>query len=62
MATQLEAEPTQRHLCGSAILDFLCAQSLTLCDPMDCSLLSFSIHGIFLARILELVAISSSMF
>ena len=29
----------------------------TLCDPMDCSLLGFSVHGIFQARILERVAI-----
>ena len=25
----------------------------TLCDPMDCSLPVFSVHGIFQARILE---------
>ena len=37
------------------------AQScLTLCDPMECSLPGFSIHGIFQARILEWVAISFS--
>ena len=30
----------------------------TLCDPMDCSLLGSSLHGIFQARILERVAIS----
>ena len=37
------------------------AQScLTLCDPMDCSLLGSSIHGIFQARILEWAAISFS--
>ena len=37
------------------------AQScLTLCDPMDCSLLGSSVHGIFQARILEWVAISFS--
>ena len=37
------------------------AQScLTLCDPMDCSLPGFSIHGTFQARILEWVAISFS--
>ena len=29
----------------------------TLCDPMDCSLLGSSIHGIFQARVLEWVAI-----
>ena len=33
---------------------------LTLCDPMDCSLPGFSIHGIFQARILEWVVISFS--
>ena len=33
----------------------------TLCDPMDCSLPGSSVHGIFQAKILEWVAISSSM-
>ena len=33
---------------------------LTLCDPMDCSLLGSSAHGISQARILEWVAISFS--
>ena len=33
---------------------------LTLCDPMDCSLPGFSVHGIFQARILEWAAISFS--
>ena len=32
----------------------------TLCDPMDCSLPGFSVHGIFQARILEGVVISFS--
>ena len=32
----------------------------TLCDPVDCSLLGFSIHRILQARILEWVAISFS--
>ena len=37
------------------------AQScLTLCNPMDCSLPSSSIRGIFQARILEWVAIKIS--
>ena len=37
------------------------AQScLTLCDPVDCSLPGFSIHGIFQARVLEWVAIAFS--
>ena len=36
-----------------------CAQLCpTLCDPMDCSLPDFSVHGIFQARILGQVAIS----
>ena len=32
----------------------------TLCDPMDCSLPSSSVHGTFTAKILEWVAISFS--
>ena len=37
------------------------AQScLTLCNPMDCSLPGFSIHGIFQERVLKWVAISFS--
>ena len=32
----------------------------TLCDPMDCSLPGFSVHGIFQARILEWGAIAFS--
>ena len=32
----------------------------TLCDPMDCSLPGFSVHGIFQARVLEWVAIPFS--
>ena len=31
----------------------------TLCDPMDCSLPGFSVHGIFQAIVLEWIAISS---
>ena len=39
----------------------VCAQlCLTLCDPMDCSPSGSSLHGIFQARVLEWVAISSS--
>ena len=33
---------------------------LTLCNPMDCNLPGFSVHGIFQARILEWVAMPSS--
>jgi len=37
------------------------AQScLILSDPMDCSLLGFSVHGIFQARVLECGAIAFS--
>ena len=32
----------------------------TLCNPMDCSLPGFSVHGILQARTLEWVAISFS--
>ena len=39
----------------------MCAQSYpTLCNTMDCSSPGSSVHGIFQARILEWVAISSS--
>ena len=33
----------------------------TLSDPMDCSLLGSSVHGIFQARVLESVAIAFSL-
>ena len=33
---------------------------LTLCDPMDCSLLDASVHGILQARIQERMAIPFS--
>ena len=39
----------------------VCAQSsLTVCNPMDCSLPGSSIHGLFQGRILEWVAMPSS--
>ena len=41
----------------------MCAKSLqsclTLCNPLDYSLLGFSVHGILQARILEWVAMPS---
>ena len=47
-----------------AIHQCTCAQTrqsrLTLCDPMDCSPLGFSVHGILQARMLEWVAMPSS--
>ena len=33
---------------------------LTLCDPMDCSRLGSSVHGILEARILEWIDVPSS--
>jgi len=41
------------------VVEFL-KSCLTLCDPMDCSLPGFSVHGISQARILEWVAIPFS--
>ena len=32
---------------------------LTFCDPMDCSPLGFSVHGILQTRILEFIAFPS---
>ena len=46
----------------SKVVGYMCACSVTqscptLCDPVECSLLGSSIHGIFQARVLEWVAI-----
>ena len=41
-----------------AVLCLVAQLCLTLCDPMDCSPPGSSVHEIFLARILEWVAIS----
>ena len=49
--------------CNSCVLLKVKVKSLScvrLCDPMDCSLPGFSVHGIFQARVLEWVAISFS--
>ena len=51
---------------GTSSINFITvrAESLqsctTLCDPMDYNLPGSSVHGIFQARILEWIAISSS--
>ena len=56
---------------GSPLTRFTCEQDacmhakllqlcLTLCDPMDCSLLGSSVHGNLQARILERVAMPFS--
>ena len=42
-----------KHCCSVSC----CSVMLTLCDPLDCSPLGSSVHGIFHARILEWVAI-----
>ena len=52
-----------------ALIFYLCSESEneivkscpTLCDPMGCSILSSSIHGIFQARVLEWGAIAFSI-
>ena len=45
----------------SLVCSYLLGQSCpTLCDPMDCSLPGPSVQGIFQAKILEWVSISSS--
>ena len=43
------------------VIIFVCVLvlSVQLCDPMDCSLSCFSVHGVFQARILEQVAFLS---
>ena len=46
--------PPCEHVCARSLQ--LC---LTLCDPMDCSSLGSSVHGILQTRILEWVAIPS---
>ena len=50
-----ETELLESH--GGGLVAKLCP---TLCDPMDCSLPGSSVPGIFQARILEWVSISSS--
>ena len=44
------------HICSCSVPK----SYLTLCDPMDYSLPGSSVHGIFLARILEWVVMPSS--
>ena len=47
----------QLNICYCCLIIKLC---LTLCDPMDCNQLGFSVHGISQAKMLEWVAISLS--
>ena len=52
---------TWESLVHTCKVKMLVTQScVTLCDPMGCSLLGSSVHGILQARILEWVAISFS--
>ena len=57
---QKSYEPTAAF--NPPLMDFFAKSfqsCLTLCDPMDCSLLSSSVRGILQARILEWVAFPS---
>ena len=45
-------QPCSKHI-SVVLVTRLC---LTLCDPMDCSPLGSSVHGVLQARILECVA------
>ena len=45
---------------GSLSVLVMSLSRVQLCYPMDCSLIGFSVHGIFQAKILEWVAISFS--
>ena len=49
-----------RATCGLKVKVLIAPLCLTLCDPMDCSPPSSSVHGILQARILEWVAIPFS--
>ena len=51
---------TKYHTALSSSSGEVAQLCLILCNPMDCSLLGFSVHGIFQARVLERVTISFS--
>ena len=54
------APEASQVLCSMKVKLLVFPSHLTLCDPMDCSLRGSSVLGIFQARILGWVAISSS--
>ena len=54
-ATVSTVSPIYYYVCEVKLLS-----CVRLCNPMDCSLPGFSVHGIFQARVLEWVAISFS--
>ena len=51
---------TCTDIIGTHCTLYMLRSCLILCDPMNCSLPSSSVHGIFQARILEWVAIPFS--
>ena len=53
-----EAEDTKKRWQEYTEMKVKVKSYLTLCDPMDCSLPSSSVHGIFQAIVLEWIAIS----
>ena len=57
ISTEWDTVDQGKSLCCCCVVTKLCP---TLCDPMDCSPPSSSVHGIFQARMLEWVAISFS--
>ena len=50
---------TNKNRCHHACM-LSCSSCTQLCNPMDCSLPGFSVHGILQARVLDWIAISSS--
>ena len=56
-----DEKAAEEYFCAAAAAVAKSLQScLTLCNPMDCSPLGSSVHGILQARILEWIAKSSS--
>ena len=61
LPSELPGKPELPNPAFLTTLGMLVAQSCpTLCDPMDCSLPGFPVHGILWAKILEQVAIPFS--
>ena len=47
-----KSQTVGKNVCGIESESEVAESCPTLCDPMDCSLPGFSIHGIFQARVL----------
>ena len=58
--TAVQIRGRAHFVCLHPFLSSVTQSHLTLCDPMECSPPGSSVHGIFQARILVWVAISSS--